>query len=276
MRQTANLETKVGIFLLLGIGLICTLIIIFGEVPDLFKPTYSLTVEFPDASGLLKGSDVYLAGATIGKVTTDPHYIPDKGVVEVNLKINKEVGIRKDATYVIGSAGLLGDRFVIVKPVVYDKDTPDEKKAPFVQDGETIEGVQETDLSAIMDASKPLIDRANHIAAQLDDMITRLNVDVLSNTSTADLKETITKLRHMVDNGDSMISNANDLLAQAKTGKGALGRLINDKQVGDNLAAFIANLKAHGPIFYKDDSAAKPDTSDERTDDSEARRKTTK
>ena len=81
MKQTANLETKVGIFLLLGIGLICTLIIIFGEMPDLFKPTYSLTVKFADASGLLKGSDVYLAGAVIGKVTTDPHYIPDSGEV---------------------------------------------------------------------------------------------------------------------------------------------------------------------------------------------------
>ena len=45
--------------------------------------------------------------------------------------------------------------------------------------------------------------------------------------------------------------------AQAKTGKGALGRLINDKQIGDNLAAFIANLKAHGPIFYNDDTADK-------------------
>jgi hypothetical protein len=33
--------------------------------------------------------------------------------------------------------------------------------------------------------------------------------------------------------------------------------LINDKQTGDNLAAFIANLKAHGPVFYKDDSADK-------------------
>ena len=42
-----NLETKVGIFLMLGIGVICTLIIFFGEVPDLFKPTYSLTVSFP-------------------------------------------------------------------------------------------------------------------------------------------------------------------------------------------------------------------------------------
>jgi phospholipid/cholesterol/gamma-HCH transport system substrate-binding protein len=259
MKQTANLETKVGIFLLLGIALICTLIIIFGEVPDYFKPTYTLTVKFPDASGLLKGSDVYLAGAVIGKVTTDPRYIPDTQRVEVNLKINKDVRIRRDASYVIGSSGLLGDRSVIVKPVMYDKDTPEEKKAHFVEDGEVIEGVTDIDLSAIMDASKPLIDRANHIAAQLDDMITRLNTDVLSSTSSEDLKETIAKLREMVDNGDSMVTNANDLLVQAKKGNGALGRLINDKQVGDNLASFIANLKAHGPIFYHDDSADKSD-----------------
>jgi phospholipid/cholesterol/gamma-HCH transport system substrate-binding protein len=272
MKQNANVETKVGIFLLLGIGLICTLIILFGEVPDLFKPAYTLTVKFPDASGLLKGSDVYLAGAVIGKVTTDPHYIPDTQKVEVNLKINKDVGIREDASYAIGSSGLLGDRFVIVKPKEYK---PDEVKAPFVKDGEVIEGVTETDLSAIMDASKPLIDRANHIAAQLDDMITRLNTDVLSGTSTDDLKETIAKLRHMVDNGDSMITNANDLLAQAKTGQGVLGRLINDKQVGENLAAFMANLKAHGPIFYHDDTTGKSDDSD-KPDNSDGHRKSGK
>jgi hypothetical protein len=106
-----------------------------------------------------------------------------------------------------------------------------------------------------MNSAEPLIDRANHIAAQLDDMITRLNTEVLPATSTADLKETISKLRDMVDNGDSMVKNANDLLSQAKTGKGVLGRLINDKQTGDNLAAFIKNLKEHGPIFYHDDSA---------------------
>src|SRR5471030_477475 len=114
MKQSANLETKVGIFLLLGIGLICTLIILFGEMPDLLKPTYSLTVQFPNASGLLKGSDVYLSGALIGKVTTDPHPIPDTQMVEVSLKIDRKVGIREDATYVIGSSGLLGDRFVEV------------------------------------------------------------------------------------------------------------------------------------------------------------------
>jgi phospholipid/cholesterol/gamma-HCH transport system substrate-binding protein len=199
-------------------------------------------VKFADASGLLKGSDVYLAGAVIGKVTSDPHYIPDSQRVEVNLKINKDVGIRTDATYEIGSSGLLGDRFVVVKPAPFD---PNKTPAPFHQDGD-------------------VIDRANDIARQLDDMITRLNVDVLSSTSTDDLKETISKLRHMVDSGDSMISNANDLLVEAKTGKGVLGRLINDKQVGDNLAVFMANLKTHGPIFYHDDSTDK-DSGDEPT-----------
>ncbi len=57
------METRVGIFLLFGIGIICTLILFFGEVKDVFKPTYSLTVKFPNASGLLKGSDVFLSGA---------------------------------------------------------------------------------------------------------------------------------------------------------------------------------------------------------------------
>src|SRR5271168_1023581 len=268
MKQTANLETKVGIFLLLGIGLICTLIIIFGEVPDLFKPTYTVTVRFSDASGLLKGSDVYLAGAVIGKVTTDPLYIPDSQSVEVRLKIDKSVGIREGSTYEIGSSGLLGDRFVVVKPVAYPKGTLDSEKKPFIEDGAEIDGTTEVGLEDVMQSSKPLIDKANDIADQLDEMIRKLNLDVFSGTSTDDLKETIAKLRHMVDNGDSMMTNANDLLAQAKTGKGAIGRLLYDKQVGDNLAAFIANLKAHGPIFYHDDTAGKDKSSSNSDDDS--------
>lgn len=280
MQQNANLETKVGIFLMLGIGLICTLIILFGELPDMLKPTYALTVKFPDASGLLKGSDVYLAGAVIGKVTSNPTYLPDQGMVEVNLKINKDVGIREDAKYSIGSAGLLGDRFVIVKPTIYKPGTPDSEKKPFVHDGEVIEGVQETDLESIMNASKPLIDKANEIATQLDDMITRLNTDVLSGTSTDDLKETIAKLRHMVDNGDEMITNANDLLSKAKNGQGILGRLINDKQTGDNFRDLIANLKAHGPIFYHDDfaspSGGSANSDKDTSDNGDGRRKSGK
>src|SRR5471030_1755902 len=104
-----NLETKVGLFLMFGIGIICTLIICFGAVGDIFKPSYTLTLTFPDASGLLKGSEVYLSGAEVGKVTTDPQPIPDSQQVKVSLKIDEKVHIRKDAQFTIGSSGLLGD-----------------------------------------------------------------------------------------------------------------------------------------------------------------------
>jgi phospholipid/cholesterol/gamma-HCH transport system substrate-binding protein len=251
-----NLETTVGIFLLLGIGIICTLIIFFGEVQDYFKPSYTFTVDFPNASGLLKGSDVYLSGASIGKVITDPEPIPDSEEVSVKLKINDTIHVRKDAKFVIGSSGLLGDRFVDVQPVQYPPDTPDDKKGAFVQDGDVIPGTQMVGLDELTQSAEPLIQRATHIAVSLDDMITRLNTDVLSNTSTDDLKETIAKLRDMVDNGDTMLKNANDLLVDAKNGHGALGLLINDRRTADNLSIFIRNLREHGPLFYKDDAAA--------------------
>jgi len=247
-----NLETKVGLFLMAGIAIICTLIIFFGEVKDVFKPTYNITVSFPNASGLLKGSDVYLSGAPIGKVVTSPYPVPDTQRVEVTLKINKSAGIRNDAKYIIGSSGLLGDRFVEVQPVEYPPGTPEENKKPLVQDGAKIEGATTASLDELADSAKPLIQRANDIALKVDNMINKFNDEVLTDTSTQDLKDTIAKLKQMVGNAD-------DLLSQAKTGKGALGRLINDKEVGDNLAAFVANLKKNGPVFYKDDTAAKGD-----------------
>ena len=257
MKQNQNLETTVGIFLLFGIGIICTLILFFGEVKDIFKPTYNLTVQFPDASGLLKGSDVYLSGAVIGKVTTDPHPLTDKQMVEVNLKIDSKIRLRDDAKFVIGSSGLLGDRFVDVQPKQYTEDTPEKDKGTYLTDGKTISGAKTVGLDELAEGAQPLLVKANDIATRLDNVMKKLDDQVLSGTSTDDLKETISKLRQMVDNGDSMISNANDILGQAKGSKGAFGRLINDKQTGDNLAAFIKNLKAHGPIFYKDDTADK-------------------
>ena len=254
-----NLETTVGLFLLFGIVVICTLIIFFGEVQGMFKPSYQFTVDFPNASGLLKGSDVYLSGASIGKVVTDPVPIPDKEEVRVKLKIDSQFKIRDDAKFVIGSSGLLGDRFVDVQPKQYSPGTPEDQKGKYIEDGETLPGTQLVGLDELTQSAEPLIQKANDIAAQLDDMITRLNSDVLSGTSTQDLKVTIAKLRDMVSNGDDMIKHADTfmqdsdaLIRDVKDGHGTLGLLINDRKTRDNVRDLISNMKAHGPVFYHD------------------------
>jgi phospholipid/cholesterol/gamma-HCH transport system substrate-binding protein len=261
-----NLETKVGLFLMFGIAVICTLIICFGAVGDLFKPTYSLTLTFPDASGLLKGSEVYLSGAEVGKVTTDPAPVPDSQEVTVNLKIDEKVHIRRDAQFTIGSAGLLGDRYVEITPQTYPDGTAEADKKKYVENGSKLKGSSApgidslaaaaqpliVKLNAIADTAQPLVVKANQIAGQLDDMITKLNTDVLSGTSTQDLKETIADLR-------SAVKNADKLLAQANSSQGPLGLLINDHESAERLKATLknlddlsANLKQHGVLFYSD------------------------
>jgi len=261
-----NLETRVGLFLMFCIAVLCTLIIWFGAVGDLFKPTYSLTLTFPDASGLLKGSEVYLSGAEVGKVTTDPQAVPDKQMVQVNLKIDSRVKIRTDASYTIGSAGLLGDRYVQISPHEYPAGTKEEDKAKYVEPGTTLTGSATPSIDTLAAAAQPLILKANDIADQLNDMITKLNRDVLSGTSTEDMKEAIVDLRSLVkkgntlaDSGNEMLKNANDVLIDVKQSKGPLGLAINDRESADrlkatlkNLEALSANLKQHGVLFYSD------------------------
>jgi len=255
-----NLETKVGLFLMFGIAIICTLIICFGAVGDLFKPTYSLTLTFPDASGLLKGSEVYLSGAEVGKVTTDPEPVPDSQEVKVRLKIDEKVHIRTDAQFTIGSSGLLGDRYVEVTPQTYPDGTKEEDKAKYITDGSELKGASTPSIESLTAAAQPLIVKANSVAAQLDDMMTKLNKDVLSGTSTADLKDTISDLR-------SAVKNANQLLIQANSSKGPLGLMINDQESGERLKATLknledlsANLKEHGVLFYSNSSDSNDST----------------
>ena len=61
-------ELKVGVFVFIGLAMIGALVVQFGRLGEGLKTYYTVTIRFADASGLLKGSDVLLAGARIGKV----------------------------------------------------------------------------------------------------------------------------------------------------------------------------------------------------------------
>ena len=55
-----------------GLAILAALVVQFGRLGEGFKTYYDLTVHFADASGLLKGSDVLLGGAKIGRVSGQP------------------------------------------------------------------------------------------------------------------------------------------------------------------------------------------------------------
>src|SRR5881628_2669870 len=136
-RHERGLEFKVGVFVFAGLAMLGALVVQFGRLGEGFKTYYALTIRFSDASGLLKGSDVLLAGARIGKVSGGPRIVREGNGVAVPLKIYDYVKIPEGSKFTVGSSGLLGDRFVnVVLP-------PGQPKA-FLAPNTHISGARET------------------------------------------------------------------------------------------------------------------------------------
>ena len=87
------------------------------------------------------------------------------------------------------------------------------------------------------------------------------------NEATTAFAESSKKLGPVVDKADSVMDSAkkaaDDLqkvLASATQGKGLLAALLTNPELANDLRALVANLRAHGVLFYRD-SAAKADNS---------------
>src|SRR6202044_391409 len=119
--ERKGVEFYVGMFLLIGFGVVAGLVVTFGSAGRGLEKFYPVRVRFPNASGLVKGSDVLLSGARIGVVTKPPTLAGANYEVEGELSIRDVVHIPRSATFQIRSNGMLGDSYVdVVVPVDFD------------------------------------------------------------------------------------------------------------------------------------------------------------
>lgn len=253
MPRTSGREFRAGSLLLLGLLACAMFIIVMGERPEFLHPTYTLTVEFPNATGLSEGSGVYLLGTSVGKVAAKPVPDPGTGLIAVKVKIDRKTALRRDATWKVVAPGFIGDNFITVHPRAY---ALDEEKAPYLENGDVIQGVASTTWESLQKQARPLIRRVTHAAGQLDDILTRLNSEVLTDETTDDVKQIKSGLLKISADSRALVTNGRDLAAQVKSERSAIGVLLYDKDVKSDLAAFVANYQKSGAIFYHDDSGA--------------------
>src|SRR5947209_8831636 len=268
-RDGRGLEFKVGIFVFLGVAAVGALVVQFGRLGEGFKTYYALTVRFNDASGLLKGSDVLLAGARIGKVAAGPRLVREGNGVLVPLKIYDYIKIPDTSKFTVGSSGLLGDRFVNVT-------MPSGKPANYLAPNTTIEGARETGIEDLTKEGGALVGDLRGVVKKIDTTVTRLNDEILSKTTAQNLQSTVAhlneastsfaesakKLGPVVDKADSAMDStkkaADDLqkvLSSATQGKGLLATLLTNQELANDLRALVSNLRAHGVLFYRDSAA---------------------
>jgi phospholipid/cholesterol/gamma-HCH transport system substrate-binding protein len=275
-RHERGLEFKVGIFVFVGLAMLCALVVQFGRLGEGFKTYYTVTVRFSDASGLLKGTDVLLAGARIGKVAGGPKLLREGGGVAVPLKIYDYIKIPEGTKFTVGSSGLLGDRFVNVA-------IPPGPPKAYLPPNADVKGARETGIDDLTRSGGALVSDLRGTVQKIDTTVDRLNQDTLSpanmenlkssmehlNQATGALAESSKKLDGVVEQADSAMASAkkaaDDLqnaiadtrkvVRSATQGKGLVATLLNDQALANDLHALISNLRAHGVLFYRDSAA---------------------
>ena len=280
------MEFKVGIFVFVGLAMLGALLVQFGRLGEGFKTYYPLTVRFTNASGLLKGSDVLLAGARIGKVAGGPRLVREGAGVAVPLKIFDYVKVPEGTKFTVGSSGLLGDRFVVVTP-------PSGPAKAYLPPNAYIDGTRETGIDDLTREGGALVTDLRGTVQKIDTTVNRLNQETLSSANMENLKSsmehlnqatgalaesskkldgvigqadsTMASAKKAADNLQNAIADTRKVLQSATQGKGLVATLLNDQQLANDLHALITNLRAHGVLFYRDSAATAQTKAPEQT-----------
>jgi len=112
-KNTKKTETLVGVFLFLGLAMLGSIILLFGNIGELFAKRYEIKVNFVEAPGIIKGSTVRLRGAKIGKVAEKPILIGGSRI-QVILAIDENHRIEEGSRFQISQASLLGDKEILI------------------------------------------------------------------------------------------------------------------------------------------------------------------
>lgn len=110
-----QLETVVGIFVVIGLLFVAYMTVKLGKVSLFGDNYYSLHARFGSVSGLRDGSPIEIDGIEVGRVerlTLDQ----ERQLPLATLKIRKGVRVYDDASAAIKTAGLIGDKFVKIDP----------------------------------------------------------------------------------------------------------------------------------------------------------------
>ncbi len=271
-------QIKVGLFILIGLLTVGMMVIYFGRLGEGFSSYYNVKVEFTNASGLLRGSEILLAGAKVGRITNEPVILPDMRGVYVDVRILDQVKIPVGSKFSIGSSGLLGDKYIEIS-----LDGAGAEKG-FIKAGDVLKGSESSGgIAGMTEGAGALIGDLRTTVGNINAVVQKLDSTILSKDELASISATMKNLetatgriadaskqfdttmtsgkatmdsaKKAADELQETLSAIHKLVDQAKSGSGVLGTLISNREMANNLRSLVLNLRKHGILWYKDTNA---------------------
>jgi len=233
-------EVKVGLFLLLAVGLLVAFLLILGNFR--FSPGPTLYIDYTNSGGLRNGAKVKVAGVNAGSVTdirfTGGQSVNEAGqqvFVQVTVELTDEMApmVTQGSRFYISTEGILGEKYIEV--------TPGLPGAPAIEAGSTVAGEppielqvlsaraasavnklqqlvdgQNADLTEATTSLREILERSNRVAKTLDDelpgLVERMNL-------------TMERVRGSLDGIDRLAADGSDLLNRQDGVKDAVASL---------------------------------------------------
>jgi phospholipid/cholesterol/gamma-HCH transport system substrate-binding protein len=220
-RRERAVQFRVGIFVLVGLGLFLGMVYVLGARAALFESRYTIHADFTEVGGLTEGATVRLAGVQIGRVTGVNLPPAPGGKVRVDMTIARRYGdrIRKNSVARIETQGLLGDRIVEI--------TVGSADAAPVRPEEVIAARDPTDIGAIMGQGAETVQNVAALAESLREVAQSLNESKLVDDTAA----TMASARKITE---QFARDSSVVMSDAKKITGQVSRLVDQVEKGDN------------------------------------------
>jgi phospholipid/cholesterol/gamma-HCH transport system substrate-binding protein len=218
MAQEKSIEVKVGVLILVSLGILAAFVLIMGGLS--FEKTYTLYVDFDNPGGLQTGAPVRVAGVKVGKVSelafmggkVDPK-TNRRTLVRAKISVEARVkdSIHDDADFYVTTQGVLGEQYLAIDP-----GSPQKGVLP---ENSVVKGIDPPRLDLFLAKAYELLDTTMNGIRNNRELIS----DIATNTAglLKGLNTTLTDNRERINrtmaNLESLTTEANTLTVHART-----------------------------------------------------------
>lgn len=208
-------ETIVGLFVVASLAALLVMVVIVAQQEGLFEEYVKYRAIFKNVSGLKSGSEVHLAGVTVGNILNT--VINPEGNIVVTFQVTKKYSdrIRQDSTATIGFMGLLGEKSLDL--------TPGNPKKPPVPPEGIIPSIEPLDITQIVAQAAPSLQ-------DLQKVLTNL-VNLTQSMSEPDSEF------------GQIVTSFKEIFAKVNKGQGSLGKLVNNDELYRDTAETMKQVR---------------------------------
>lgn len=242
-KQYGLSDLRVGLLVLGAIGIL--ILALFAATGDVSLPGFgkktTVKTYMGNVDGLRKGGEVRLSGVRIGSIK-DINFGPQipqtpdaPNLVEIVMEISGRLDgrpaierIRSDSRAVLKSAGVLGDYVVDI--------TPGTVNGKPIQNGDTIQSIQQKGVGDIINAAQTAVANFNDISEDIKALTQEIR-EGKGNIGRLIKEDTL------YTNLNRSVLQAEELIASLRKGEGTAAKFINDPELYNQASETVAQLK---------------------------------